>query len=45
MDLTGLSREAVEEYAHCLEAEVDRLRDVLEGLGGEFAELAEPEEA
>jgi hypothetical protein len=44
MDLTGLSREAVEEYAHRLEAEVERLRSVLEGLGGEFAELAEPEE-
>ena len=44
MDLTGLSREAVEEYAHCLEAELERLRGFLEGLGGEFAELAEHEE-
>ena len=44
MDLTGMSREAVEDYAHHLEAKVERLRSVLEGLGGEFAELAEPEE-
>jgi hypothetical protein len=42
MDLTGLSREAVEEYAHRLEAEVERFRGVLEGLGGEFAEPEEP---
>jgi hypothetical protein len=44
MNLTGLSREALEEHTHRLEAEAARLRGVLEDLGGELAELAEPEE-
>jgi hypothetical protein len=41
MDLTGLSREAVEEYAHCLEAQVEELDKLLTTLGEAIPETEE----